>query len=175
MTPERAKEPIHEVKRAKGYNSHPSGVETKDVTRYLSGILGSAVKYVWRAGLKGDLMLDLKKAAWCFGDEAERLAEDGGGFAINGKWIEPARQVLGAQFHGRPMTVGEELLMHVMTTLLLSTLPSSDPGTHPRHSVLQCQAIVQGVIDKLEAAQRAPQPDFVGGGTALLDADPNST
>jgi hypothetical protein len=46
------------------YKSHPSGVEAIDVTERLGFNVGNAVKYVWRAGLKGDALEDLKKARW---------------------------------------------------------------------------------------------------------------
>jgi hypothetical protein len=37
--------------------------------------LGNAVKYIWRASLKGKQIQDLKKAAWYIQDEIERLEE----------------------------------------------------------------------------------------------------
>jgi hypothetical protein len=51
------------------YTSHPSGVECITVTRHMSFNLGNAVKYVWRADLKGSSIEDLKKAAWYIADE----------------------------------------------------------------------------------------------------------
>jgi hypothetical protein len=35
--------------------------------------LGNCVKYVWRAGLKGDALEDLKKAVWYIEREIARL------------------------------------------------------------------------------------------------------
>lgn len=46
------------------YNAHPSGIEAIDICEHLSFCLGNAVKYVWRAGQKGDRIEDLKKALW---------------------------------------------------------------------------------------------------------------
>lgn len=46
------------------YTKHPSGVECIDVAEHFSFCLGNVVKYVWRAGLKGDAIEDLKKAKW---------------------------------------------------------------------------------------------------------------
>jgi len=37
---------------------------------------GSAVKYLARAGRKGDELLDLKKALWYIGREVERLEKE---------------------------------------------------------------------------------------------------
>lgn len=71
----REDQPFDPVQRPRGYNSHPSGIETVRVTEHLSTMLGSAVKYVWRRGLKDDEVQDLQKAAWCFRREARRLRE----------------------------------------------------------------------------------------------------
>lgn len=46
------------------YTSHPSGVECITVTEHMSFNLGNAVKYIWRAGDKGNLIQDLQKAVW---------------------------------------------------------------------------------------------------------------
>lgn len=54
------------------YTSHPSGVECIQITEHMSFCLGNAVKYIWRADLKGDSIEDLKKAAWYIEREIER-------------------------------------------------------------------------------------------------------
>ena len=46
------------------YTSHPSGVECAEITDWLNFNLGSAFKYIWRAGLKWDTLEDLKKIEW---------------------------------------------------------------------------------------------------------------
>lgn len=46
------------------YNKHPSGVECIDIIEWLPFNLGNAVKYVWRAGEKGNEIQDLEKARW---------------------------------------------------------------------------------------------------------------
>ena len=62
------------VNSPKHYTSHPSGVECIQVTECYSFCVGSAIKYLWRAGLKGDNAIeDLEKAAWYCRREAERL------------------------------------------------------------------------------------------------------
>ena len=58
------------------YTSHPSGVEAIDITRHMNFNLGNAVKYIWRAGLKGDGIEDLQKARFYISDELERLSND---------------------------------------------------------------------------------------------------
>jgi len=52
------------VKRPKHYTQHPSGVECITITEHYNFCLGNAIKYLWRAGLKGDPLEDLRKARW---------------------------------------------------------------------------------------------------------------
>lgn len=52
------------VNHPKHYTAHPSGVECIQITEHMGFNLGNAVKYVWRADLKGDAIEDLKKACW---------------------------------------------------------------------------------------------------------------
>ena len=54
------------------YTSHPSGVECIQITEHMNFCLGNAVKYIWRAGLKGSGSEDLKKAIWYLQREIER-------------------------------------------------------------------------------------------------------
>ncbi len=46
------------------YTDHPSGVECVTIAEHFGFNLGNAIKYIWRAGLKGDVIEDLKKARW---------------------------------------------------------------------------------------------------------------
>jgi hypothetical protein len=52
------------VNHPRHYNLHPSGVECIDVVEHMPFNVGNAVKYLWRAGQKGDALEDLKKARW---------------------------------------------------------------------------------------------------------------
>lgn len=54
------------------YTSHPSGVECIQVAECFNFNLGNVIKYVWRAGSKGDDLEDLEKAAWYIRREIER-------------------------------------------------------------------------------------------------------
>lgn len=54
------------------YTSHPSGVECIEVTRWMNFNMGNAIKYIWRAGNKGNALEDLKKARWYLDDEIKR-------------------------------------------------------------------------------------------------------
>ena len=60
------------VDHPKHYNEHPSGVECIDVVEHFPFNVGNAIKYLWRAGLKGDLVEDLRKAALYVEREIER-------------------------------------------------------------------------------------------------------
>ena len=44
------------------YTSHPSGVECIQITEHMGFNLGNALKYIWRADLKGNAVEDLEKA-----------------------------------------------------------------------------------------------------------------
>ena len=55
------------------YTSHPSGIECIDISMHMNFPLGSAIKYIWRAGLKDDATLDLKKAKEYINIELRRL------------------------------------------------------------------------------------------------------
>lgn len=55
------------------YNDHPSGVECIEVARHFNYNLGNVIKYVWRAGRKGELLQDLEKAAFYLQDEINSI------------------------------------------------------------------------------------------------------
>lgn len=58
------------------YNRHPAGIECIDVIEPMSFNVGSAIKYLWRAGLKPgtDTLQDLRKAEWYIKREIDRAA-----------------------------------------------------------------------------------------------------
>lgn len=55
------------------YTDHPSGIECIRITEHLNFCIGNAVKYLWRAGRKGDPVQDLRKAVWYIEREIARL------------------------------------------------------------------------------------------------------
>ena len=55
------------------YQRHPSGIECIQITEHMNFNLGNAVKYIWRAALKGRQVEDLKKARWYLDREIERI------------------------------------------------------------------------------------------------------
>ena len=54
------------------YTSHASGVECIQITEHMGFCIGNAVKYLWRADLKGDAIEDLKKARFYIDREIAR-------------------------------------------------------------------------------------------------------
>lgn len=54
------------------YNSHPSGIECITIVEHMPFCVGNAMKYLWRAGLKGDEIEDLRKAVWYINREITR-------------------------------------------------------------------------------------------------------
>lgn len=54
------------------YTAHPSGVECIHITEHMGFCLGNAVKYIWRADLKGNAVEDLEKAVFYIKREIER-------------------------------------------------------------------------------------------------------
>lgn len=69
------------VNHPRHYNSHPSGIECIEIARHYCFSIGSAIKYLWRAGLKEDAALgqkqkeieDLRKAVWFIEDRIKQL------------------------------------------------------------------------------------------------------
>ena len=57
------------------YTDHPSGIECIRVTEHLNFCIGNAIKYLWRAGRKGDPVQDLRKAVWYIEREISRLQQ----------------------------------------------------------------------------------------------------
>ena len=64
------------VNHPKHYTEHPSGVECIEITEHMNFWVGNAIKYLWRAGLKGEQVEDLRKARWYIDREIARLLND---------------------------------------------------------------------------------------------------
>ena len=69
------KPPVDLVNHPPHYKTHPYGLECIEVTEHMNFCTGNAVKYIWRAGEKGDVIQDLKKAIWYLKREIERREE----------------------------------------------------------------------------------------------------
>ena len=63
------------VNHPKHYNNHPSGIECIEIVQYMDFCLGNALKYIWRAGEKGNMIEDLKKAKFYI-ERKIKLLED---------------------------------------------------------------------------------------------------
>lgn len=61
------------INRPPHYTGHPSGVECITITEHMNFCRGNAIKYLWRAGEKGDEVEDLKKARWYIDREISRI------------------------------------------------------------------------------------------------------
>ena len=70
--PEKMDDPVHHPYH---YTADPSGVECINITRHRTFNIGNAIKYLWRAGVKGETtqIEDLEKAIWYINDEIGRL------------------------------------------------------------------------------------------------------
>ena len=56
-----------------GHYTWIPGIECKDVVKHFNFNLGNVIKYVWRAGQKGDAIEDLRKARQYLDFELRRL------------------------------------------------------------------------------------------------------
>lgn len=61
------------VNHPKHYTEHPSGIECIEITEHMNFCVGNAIKYLWRAGLKGEQVEDLRKARWYIDREIARI------------------------------------------------------------------------------------------------------
>ena len=57
------------------YTQHPSGVECIQITEHMGFCLDNAMKYIWRADLKGNSIEGLCKAVWYIEREIQRREE----------------------------------------------------------------------------------------------------
>jgi len=64
--------PTDPVEHPSHYTNHPSGVECIQITEHMGFNLGNAIKYIWRADLKGKSEEDLKKAIWYIQRELDK-------------------------------------------------------------------------------------------------------
>ncbi|MFJ5066551.1 DUF3310 domain-containing protein [Kitasatospora sp. NPDC088556] len=51
-------------------------IEAIEITRHFDFVRGNALKYLLRAGRKGDVLQDLRKARWYLDDEIRRLENE---------------------------------------------------------------------------------------------------
>jgi len=54
------------------YNSHPSGIETIQLTEHMNFCLGNAIKYILRCDYKDNPIQDIQKAIWYLNREISR-------------------------------------------------------------------------------------------------------
>lgn len=63
------------VNHPKHYTNHPSGIECIEITQHHDFCIGNAIKYLWRAGIKGadTEVEDLEKAIWYINKKIELI------------------------------------------------------------------------------------------------------
>lgn len=63
------------VNHPKHYTNHPSGIECIEITQHHDFCIGNAIKYLWRAGIKGadTEVEDLQKAIWYISKKIELI------------------------------------------------------------------------------------------------------
>jgi len=67
-------DPVDHVNHPSHYVDVVPGVECIDVTEHFSFLRGNAIKYLWRAGSKGDTLEDLRKSVWYIEREIKGLS-----------------------------------------------------------------------------------------------------
>ena len=67
------------VNHPKYYTTHPSGIECIEITQHHDFCIGNAIKYLWRAGIKGadTEVEDLQKAIWYINKKIELINKGG--------------------------------------------------------------------------------------------------
>lgn len=75
MATTQSADPNEKVDHPRHYNQHSSGIETIELIEHLTGNLHSAVKYIWRCGLKKSEtpLRDMKSAKWYTERERARV------------------------------------------------------------------------------------------------------
>lgn len=88
------------------YNANPAGVECIDIVRWLPFSRGNAIKYLWRAGLKGAAKPDFEKARWYVLDAKAEEAD----FDLPGGWYH---EVLNKACAGFPDIIVGSAIFHI--------------------------------------------------------------
>lgn len=110
------------------YNSHPSGVECIEITEHMNYNLGNAIKYIWRAGQKGDQIEDLMKARFYLEREINRQ-----------NYMDP----------GRNQSVPVQLELD-FAPVKAAQIPSkkADNPQKPAHRTVQCESAKGRLVPK---------------------------
>lgn len=89
---ETSEEDLLVVNRPPHYLRHPSGVECITIAEHFNFCLGNALKYIWRAKERGNLIVDLKKARWYLDREIQRLTLEKKKAIFSGSKMEAAAE-----------------------------------------------------------------------------------
>lgn len=107
------------VNHPQHYTTHPSGVETIEITRELPFDLGNAWKYLMRFRYKGKPLEDLHKAVWYLRDYIEHQLETQSVWSIEHR----------IQFTGKPFN--PNLHKNKITSNMLKVI-DAEPNEHVR-------------------------------------------
>lgn len=124
------------------YRGHPSGVECIEFAELFPFSLGNAVKYLWRAGEKGEALTDLKKALWYLDRDAS------GSGPAGPHWRRNARTILGLKMARGldPAAIVEGFgdFRREVFALLIAAVERLDPD-----ALLQARALVEREVMRL--------------------------
>lgn len=78
IKPQKQEQVIHdEVNHPKHYTDTPFGLEVIEITDKYDFTVGNALKYIFRAGKKGDAVKDLDKAVWYLKHKIKMMKKNG--------------------------------------------------------------------------------------------------
>ena len=66
---------MDDIRKPEHYSWHPEGIECLDVVKHMPFLRGNAMKYLWRAGRKDNVVKDLRKAIRYIEEEIEMILE----------------------------------------------------------------------------------------------------
>lgn len=72
----------NKVDHPRHYNNI-NGIECIDVVEHFDFNLGNAIKYIWRAGLKDDIIIDLEKSIWYIQREIQKIKQEQENESVN--------------------------------------------------------------------------------------------
>jgi hypothetical protein len=125
------------VNHPKHYSVHPSGIEAIEICEHFSFTVGNAIKYLWRAGQKGNALEDIKKALWYL----ERAVKAGDGYAISESLAWKIAMVVAAE----PDSALGRALMRLVGA-------AAEEVRRPRKTALALEVLAQELKKTIESA-----------------------
>lgn len=138
------------VNKPAHYNSHPSKVEAIEICEQLNFCVGNAVKYLFRAGLKGSHLEDLKKAEWYL--RRERIRLDSGGYSHAPPWHREQRLAWREKVKSIQLVESDESLLRA---ILAELSAGAIEGNLDYHALERLLPVVRAQIDSFAAMEDA--------------------